>query len=75
MAAETRYGPVPKGDRQQLTFRLPRTHLELYRQRAQEAGLPLGDYLVLCLADNHGLEEPGYIHWPRKGQGELPISA
>ena len=73
--ATTRRGPVSKGDRQQMTFRLPRTHLELYRKLAEDAGLPLSDYLALSLAQRHGLEEPGYIGWPRHEQGELPISA
>ena len=41
----------------------------------EDAGLPLSDYLALSLAQRHGLEEPGYVEWPRHEQGELPISA
>lgn len=55
-----RRGPVPKGDRDQFTFKLPKTHLEFYRDRAREAGLPLGDYLATRLAADHELGELGY---------------
>lgn len=67
----TKRGPAPKGDREQFTFRLPRTHLEEYRRRAEAAGMPLGDYLATRLAHDHDLGEPGYIR--RQNQGQLPL--
>lgn len=69
-----RRGPTPKGDREQFTIRLPRTHLEMYRERARDAGLPLGDYLATQLAVAHELGEPEYVTRSRD-QEELPISA
>lgn len=54
--------------------------MEIYRQRAEEAGLPLGDYLAVCLAAGHdlGQQELGYIkpkHQEGLPQEELPIGA
>lgn len=71
----SRMGRRPKGDRLQTTLRVPRTHMEVYRQRAEEAGLPLSDYLAVCLAAGHDLgeQELGYIK--PKRQEELPIGA
>lgn len=68
-------GRKPKGDREQFAFRLPRTHLEIYRKRALDAGMPLGDYLAIQLAAAHGFDEPAYIKRPDDAQEALPISA
>lgn len=35
--------------------------MSIYRAEAARRGLPLGDYLVLALADSHGLEAPTYF--------------
>lgn len=52
---------MPKGDRQQFTFRPPHDHLDHYRDLAAREGIPLGDYLALRLAQAHGLPEPAYL--------------
>ena len=59
--AGRRPGPDPKGDRSQITLRLPRTHRTVYEHAAKQAGLPLGDYLALRLARAQGLDDPDYI--------------
>lgn len=69
-----RPGPDPKGLRGQFTGRAPTDHLERYREEAQKAGLPLGDYLAATLALAHGLAVPDYISRP-KAQEELPLGA
>ncbi len=59
--AGTRPGRDPKGDRAQITLRVPRTHRDVYEREAKQAGLPLCDYLALRLARAQGLEDPDYI--------------
>lgn len=66
-----RRGPIPKADRDQFTFKLPKEHLKIYRAQAQEAGLPLGDYLAARLADDHGLDLP-YVKRPDGNQLGFP---
>lgn len=81
MAERRRPGPVPKGKRKQFTVRAPEDHVPIYEQAAEEAGLPLSDYIAVALARLHGLPEPTYIDRPRRkrriqcGQEELPIGA
>lgn len=70
----TRPGPKPKGDREQITARFPRGHLDVYRQRAEQAGMSLSDYLALTLARAHDLGEPGYLHRQPTGQDLLIAS-
>jgi len=70
-------GPVPKGARAQFTIRVPEEHMEIYRQRADEAGLPVGDYIAVALAHRHGLPTPEYVHRRRRGperEDALPIA-
>ncbi|MGL5827893.1 MAG: hypothetical protein ACRCYU_24285 [Nocardioides sp.] len=68
-------GPAPKGDREQFTFRLPRTHLAHYAAEAERAGFKhLSDYLVVRLAEAHGLDVPSYINRD-KAQEQLPMPA
>lgn len=54
--------------------RVPRTHRVVYEERAERAGLPLGDYVAMLLAQAHELDEPEYIH-RRRDQTELPLGA
>lgn len=69
-------GPKPKGVRSAVTCRVPVEHRDVYEQRAEQAGLPLGDYVMLCLAKLHELDEPEYIHRERnRYQEALPIGA
>lgn len=67
-------GPAPKGTRSQVTFRAPIDQLQQYRILADQAGLPLGDYLALQLARAHNLPEPAYLRRP-SDHPRLPISA
>jgi predicted HicB family RNase H-like nuclease len=52
-------GPKPKkGDRSQITLRVPAKHREIYALAAVANGLPLNDYLVAVLARAHHLPVP-----------------
>lgn len=83
-----KYGPDPKGDREQFTARLPKDHLAIYRAAAARRGMPLTDYLAVKLAEAHELPEPAYVAAQlerqrnraeqtarRRGEETLPISA
>lgn len=72
--AGNRPGRDPKGDRSQVTLRLPRAHREIYERKAKQVGLPLCDYLALHLARAQGLDDPDYIK-PRLGDEALPLGA
>lgn len=65
-----RGGRKPKGDRGQLTLRAPKDHLEFYRLRAAEHGIPITDYLAIVLAQATGLDRPDYL--PAEPQLEQP---
>ena len=54
--------------------RVPRTHRAVYEELAERAGLPLGDYVAMLLAQAHELDEPEYLSWSRR-QSELPLGA
>lgn len=58
MDSRNKPGPKPKGDRSQITLRVPAKHRELYALAAQTAGLALNDYLVMVLAQAHRLPVP-----------------
>ena len=47
--------------------------MDLYRARARERGMNLGDYLAMTLAESHSLEVPSYLE--DKRQLKLPTSA
>jgi hypothetical protein len=72
--AGDRSGPRVKGDRTPMHVRVPRTHRAVYERLAKKAGLPLGDYVALRLAQAHDLDEPEYINRSRQ-QLELPLGA
>lgn len=61
MAGPGRPGRKPKGKRYSHTVRFPEDHREFYAQAAADQGLPLGDYVALCMARAHNLDEPDYI--------------
>lgn len=62
MAERRKPGHPPKGDRKSATVRLPREHIELYADRAEQLGYKnLNDYFTALLAEIHGLEPPPYI--------------
>jgi hypothetical protein len=56
---------------------MPRDHHQQYAALAEEAGLPLGDYIAQVLARAHDLPDPDYIE--RAGQPDaqqvLPLGA
>lgn len=71
-----RLGRPTKGTRSAVMARMPVPHREVYEQEAAKAGLPLGDYVVLCMARMHELSEPDYIDRERRrGQEALPLGA
>ena len=68
-------GPKPKGDRSQITVRVPSAHRELYEHAARAAGWGLSDYLMLVLARAHFLPEPPVPRRMTEVQEELPVLA
>lgn len=68
-----RGGRRPKGERRQVTFRLPAEHYTVYKTRADELGINLVDYLVASLAGDHALPLPEYI--PQRGEPEEQLLA
>lgn len=64
MAGPGRPGRKPKGKRYSHTVRFPEDHRDFYAQAAADQGLPLGDYVALCMARLHDLAEPDYINPP-----------
>lgn len=66
--ANSRPGPDPKGTRKQHTVRFPAEQYSTYEQLAREAGMPLGDYIVLHMAMAHDLRIPPWLR--RKDHGE-----
>lgn len=67
-------GRQPKGDRAAATLRAPRAHYECYTEAARAAGLSLSDYMMVKLAEVHGLEIPDYVNGSNRNQEELPIA-
>lgn len=70
-----RVGRKPKGDREAISCRVPSDHKPTYEDHAREAGMPLGDYVAVILAEHHGLPVPSYMRPANAEQGTLPISA
>lgn len=75
-----KYGPAPKGDRSQLTFRLPTKQRASYEARAAELGITIGSWIVLTLAQAEGLPIPDYIQTElrkaeqHRNEEELPLA-
>ena len=71
-------GMPSRGDRKPIITRVPTDQAAHYEQCALALGLPLSDYVALCLAELHGKPVPSYIK-VRKPDGshqeELRISA
>lgn len=67
-------GRKPKGVREQIGVRVPVDQKAFYEQAARDAGLPLGDYVAIILAEHHQLDIPSYLT-ESKNQERLPISA
>lgn len=63
---EGRRGPKPKGVRKQFSVSFPAEDLELYKKRADELGMPAGDYIAAACAREHGRPEPEWVkrRWP-----------
>jgi hypothetical protein len=70
-----RGGRKPKGNRTAISCRVPADQKPLFEEAAREAGMPLGDYVAVILAEHHGFPVPDYLLPQSKGQEELPISA
>ena len=56
-----RRGPQPRGDRATVTARIPDDHADIYKQRADELGIPLSSWIALALAEHEDLDVPGYV--------------
>lgn len=69
-------GRKPKGDRHPMLVRVPKEHHALYAAAAKQAGMPLGDFLAVVLAERFDLDVPSYVDRDKnRNQRELPISA
>lgn len=66
-----RRGRPPKGERRQVTCRLPAEHYAIYKTRADQLGVTLVDYLVTSLAHEHALPLPEYIPQPVEQEEQL----
>lgn len=55
-----------------MTVRLPRSHRDRYLELAQEQGLSLSEYIVIKMAELHGLELRA---WEKASDGQLELSA
>ena len=69
-----RPGTPSKGDRSAITARVPTPHRDVYELAASNCGMPLSDYIALCMAQLHQLDEPDYVYRNRN-QAELPLGA
>jgi hypothetical protein len=65
-------GRPSKGDRDHIVSRPSRVVGDLIRQRADEAGLSISDYVANVLARAHGLPEPVPVNGSRD-QEVLPL--
>lgn len=75
MATTTKRGRKPKGQREQISAKVPSSHKPLLERAAAEHGMPLCDYVAVVLAEHHGLEIPSYLIPSDKEHPKLPISA
>ena len=72
MARRGQGGRPSKGDRDHIVTRPSRVVGDVVRQRADEAGLTISDYVASVLARAHGLPEPVLVAGER-GQEVLPL--
>lgn len=42
-------------------MRIPDEHAEIYKQRAEDLGIPLSSWIALTLAEHESLPIPGYV--------------
>ncbi len=42
-------------------MRIPDDHADIYKQRADELGIPLSSWIALALAEHEDLDVPGYV--------------
>lgn len=66
---ERKPGRRPKGDRYQITCRVPVDYQPVLEKAAADAGLAMSDYVAVVLAKHHDLSIPSYT------QETLPIGA
>lgn|SRR5690606_18094453 len=59
----TRMGPPPKGQRSQLTVRVPVEHADHFTREAQRLGIPRADYIAYRAALCEGLDIPSDVLW------------
>jgi hypothetical protein len=63
-------GQQPKGRRRAITTRVPEPHWDVFQEAAEQAGLPLGEYVYSVMAREHHLPEPDYLIRHRKRVAE-----
>lgn len=67
-------GRVSRGPRSALAMRVPAEQAEVYRQRADELGIPLSSWVALVLAERENLDIPDYVRDEiKKAQRERAI--
>ena len=67
-------GRKPKGVRVPISGKIPADLKPILDGAAEEAGLPLTDYVALVLAEYHGQPAPSYLE-KDKNQEALPMGA
>jgi hypothetical protein len=72
-ATRRRPGPEGKGERKQVTLRVPAGDYTVYEREASAARMPVSDYLALALARQHQLDEPAYLR-RAAGSQMLPLT-
>lgn len=72
-ARRSKYGPEPKGVRQQFTVRIPVDVLEAVKEQAAKEGLPVCDVISNTLAAVHGLPPVAQPRDGGFGQQELAL--
>ena len=70
-----RGGQPSRGDRSNVTVRVPVEHRAVYEARADELGIALGSWIALKLAEAEGLEVPDYLKRElARGAHRTPVS-
>lgn len=79
-------GPRPRGDRIATSVALDKGHLAFGREQAARAGIALGDWVAIAVAEAYDLPMPDYLVGAAQrlaavrggdgpGQQELPLGA